>query len=204
MLYWFRKWEEECNYKLFMPSEQGKVFCEILVEGLLRGKTLSRYQAYNIGRNAGFLCVDDIREKENMNSLPDGKGQIFLEPLNMKPAGSEPPPPASPDNKPVDDDINRAHREMIIYQWQRVLGRLINTRNIDYEKQKKKALEIMYGAIYAYASLRGVNQVKTKDILISFIEERINENQTYKPEDSEVLTDLILKRIGGNHAFTET
>jgi len=25
MLYWFRKWEQECNYKLFMPSETGRL-----------------------------------------------------------------------------------------------------------------------------------------------------------------------------------
>jgi len=36
MLYWFRKWELECDYKLFMPGERAKMFCEILVDGLLR------------------------------------------------------------------------------------------------------------------------------------------------------------------------
>ena len=78
MLYWFKKWEQECNYKLFMPSEYGKSFCEILADGLVRGDLRTRYTAYNIGRTAGFLCVDDIREKENLNPLPDGLVGINL------------------------------------------------------------------------------------------------------------------------------
>lgn len=196
MLYWFKKWESECNYKLFMPKEYGKLYCEILVEGLLRGKTISRYQAYNIGRNAGFLCVDDIREMENMNPLPDGKGQIFLEPLNMKEAGTEPPEP-----KPVpnEEEVKSAHRENIDLQWQRVLRNFINVKNIDYQKQRERALDIMYGPLYAFASLRGIGQVEIKEILEQFLEQNLTENQRYKLKDSESLTDRLMERIGENH-----
>src|SRR4030042_2067569 len=37
MLYWFRTWEQEVNRKLFMPSEQGTMFAEILADALVRG-----------------------------------------------------------------------------------------------------------------------------------------------------------------------
>ena len=53
MLYWIRKWEQECNYKLFMPSERGRLFAEILYDALLRGNTTARYAAYNTGRLGG-------------------------------------------------------------------------------------------------------------------------------------------------------
>lgn len=53
---------------------------------LLRGDTLSRYQAYAIGRQWGWLCADDIRELEDLGPLPDGSGQIYLNPMNMVPA----------------------------------------------------------------------------------------------------------------------
>lgn len=52
----------------------------------LRGDLRSRYQAYAIGRQWGWLSADDIRELEDENPLPDGQGQTYLEPLNMRPA----------------------------------------------------------------------------------------------------------------------
>lgn len=64
------------------------------LRGRLRGDTLQRYQAYQLGRNAGFLCVDEIREAEDLPPLPDGAGKTFLQPLNMGDAGD--PPAATP------------------------------------------------------------------------------------------------------------
>jgi len=57
--------------------------------GLLRGDTASRFAAYAIGRQWGWLNADDIRAFEDLNPLPDGQGQAYLEPLNMVSAGSE-------------------------------------------------------------------------------------------------------------------
>lgn len=57
--------------------------------GLLRGDTPSRFAAYAVGRQWGWLSVDDIRALEDLNPLPDGAGQVYLEPLNMVPAGSQ-------------------------------------------------------------------------------------------------------------------
>lgn len=58
------------------------------LNGLMRGDIASRYAAYAIGRQWGWLNVDDIRAREDENPLPDGQGQTYLEPLNMVPAGS--------------------------------------------------------------------------------------------------------------------
>lgn len=184
MYYWFRKWEQECNYKLFMPAERKSLFCEILVDGLLRGKTISRYQAYNIGRNAGFLCVDDIREKENMNSLPDGKGQIFLEPLNMKPAGTEP--------EPDKDSIRQAHRDLIVSQILRVIRKKFTT----FESQRNFAKTILFEPVNAYAStLEGDIEVRGR--LDNTIDELISNKLS--EDDAGELADRIIERIGDNH-----
>lgn len=78
---WLTKWEQEINTKLFLPAERQKYFSEFLVDSLLRGDIKSRYEAYNIGRNGGWLSANDIRAKENMNAI-DG-GDIYLVPLNM-------------------------------------------------------------------------------------------------------------------------
>jgi hypothetical protein len=65
----------------------------------------SRYAAYAVGRQWGWLSADDIRTLENMNPLPDEQGKIYLVPMNMIPADKaedvaeaqikppEPPPP---------------------------------------------------------------------------------------------------------------
>jgi HK97 family phage portal protein len=64
----------------------GVFFAEHLFDALLRGKTLDRFQAYRIASNgASWMNADDIAELENRNPLPDGKGQIYLAPLNEAP-----------------------------------------------------------------------------------------------------------------------
>ena len=54
---------------------------------LLRGDTLTRYQAYALAIQWGWLCPDDIRELEDLNPIPDGAGGTYLRPMNMIPAG---------------------------------------------------------------------------------------------------------------------
>ena len=52
----------------------------------MRGDIRSRYQAYAIGRQNGWLSANDIREKENENPLPDEQGDIYTIPTNTIPA----------------------------------------------------------------------------------------------------------------------
>ena len=47
-----------------------ELFAEFLVEGLLRGDTITRYQAYEIGLRNGWLTVGEVRRRENLNPLP--------------------------------------------------------------------------------------------------------------------------------------
>jgi HK97 family phage portal protein len=77
---WLVRTEQEINRKLFMPSERD-LFAEHKVDALLRGDIKGRYEAYQIGRNTGFLSANDIRSLENMNPIEDG--DIYLVPLNM-------------------------------------------------------------------------------------------------------------------------
>jgi len=76
---WLVSMEQELVFKLF----SGDYFPEFLIEGLLRGDIKTRYEAYAIGRQWGWLSADDIRERENMNRLPNNQGQQYLIPLNM-------------------------------------------------------------------------------------------------------------------------
>ena len=196
MFYWFRKWEQECNYKLFSPAERKSMFCEILVDGLLRGKTLSRYQAYNIGRNAGFLSVNDIREKENMNTIGQ-EGDVYLEPMNMQPAGTE-PSPAEP-KKIEGDNIRNAHRALIISQLSRVITK--RNKGDSFETSRTFAKKILYEPACAFASTLNRN-IEVRGRLDNIIDELINENIKLIEKDVGELADTIIERIGGNHATT--
>jgi HK97 family phage portal protein len=49
-----------------------------------RADIKTRYAAYATGRMWGWLSVNDIRELEDMNRIPEG--DVYLQPLNMVPA----------------------------------------------------------------------------------------------------------------------
>ncbi|MFM9563258.1 MULTISPECIES: phage portal protein [Streptomyces] len=86
---WLTRWEQAVLTQLLLPEERVTYFAEHLVDALLRGNTIARYQAYAVGRQWGWLSANDVREKENLNPV-DG-GDAYLVPLNMVPAGSGKP-----------------------------------------------------------------------------------------------------------------
>lgn len=92
------RWEQTLIRDLLLEEDRAEYFVEFLVEGLLRGDIKSRYEAYAVARNWGWLSVNDIRERENLNKVPDG--DIYLQPLNMIEAGKDPPEPAAPPPPP--------------------------------------------------------------------------------------------------------
>ncbi|MBE1208118.1 phage portal protein [Aminobacter carboxidus] len=67
-------------------DEREEYYIEFNLDGLMRGDIHSRYRAYAIGRQWGWLNADDIRGRENMDDLPDGQGKTYLTPMNMTPA----------------------------------------------------------------------------------------------------------------------
>lgn len=71
------------------PSEREIYKIEHNLEGLMRGDILSRYRAYAIGRQWGWLSVNKILERENENTIGT-EGDEYLVPLNMVPAGEDP------------------------------------------------------------------------------------------------------------------
>lgn len=82
---WLVRWEQAIWRDLLTEQEQGAYFAEHLVDGLLRGDTLSRYQAYAMGRQNGWLSANDVRERENLNPIEGG--DEYLSPLNMVAVG---------------------------------------------------------------------------------------------------------------------
>lgn len=82
---WLVRWEQAIEQRLMSSMERESLFVRFNADGLLRGDTLSRYQAYQIGRQSGFLSANDIRLLEDWNPIEGG--DEYLVPLNMVPAG---------------------------------------------------------------------------------------------------------------------
>lgn len=84
--------EQRISKSLIEPlgyGEPGEYFCEFLIEALMRGDQESRYKAYAIGRNWGWLSANDVRTLENMNPIVGG--DTYLSPLNMTGVGDDDP-----------------------------------------------------------------------------------------------------------------
>ncbi len=64
-----------------------RFYFEFNVASLLRGDIKTRFGAYAVARQWGWLSVNEIRRRENMNGIGPS-GDRYMEPLNMAPAGS--------------------------------------------------------------------------------------------------------------------
>jgi len=95
---WLIRFEQEVWAKLLLPQEQDQYYAEHLVDSVLRADIEQRYKAYAIGRNWGFLSVNDVRAKENMPPVPNG--DVYLQPLNMQPLQA-PSGPSAPSATPA-------------------------------------------------------------------------------------------------------
>ena len=64
--------ENEMNLKLFRTNELGYKFIEFNVNGLLRGDVKSRNEAYKTAITNGYMSINEVRQKENLNSIAGG------------------------------------------------------------------------------------------------------------------------------------
>jgi HK97 family phage portal protein len=82
---WITRLEQGFEKALLLPSEQGEYFIKFNVDGLLRGDYQSRMSGYAVGIQNGFMSVNDIRDLEDMNEVPEERGgNIYMVNGNMK------------------------------------------------------------------------------------------------------------------------
>ncbi len=88
---------------LLQRERDAGYFVENLIDGLLRGDLVSRYNAYAIGKQNGWLTTNKILAMENMNTI-GAKGDVYTVPLNMSVLGDDgmplPVPAAAPAGAP--------------------------------------------------------------------------------------------------------
>lgn len=105
--YWLGLWEQAIARDLILEDDPH--FAEFVIEGLLRGDIKTRYEAYSIAINTGFMSRNEVRVKESMNQ-EEGLDE-FLQPLNMGGADrvSDVPSPNQPSG-PTEAPQERAFR----------------------------------------------------------------------------------------------
>jgi hypothetical protein len=118
---WAVRLEKAAMRQLLSVPEQGIYFTEFLMDGMLRGDTQSRYAAYAIGRQWGWLSANDIRAMENLNALPNSAGDKYLTPMNMVDAAQAAPAP----------QIKNALRSLVMDAARRIEERTGDDRNTD-------------------------------------------------------------------------
>jgi HK97 family phage portal protein len=89
---WLVRHEQAIYRDMLTPEERKTIFAKYIVEGMLRGDALSRYQSYQLAINNTILTPNEIRELEDRN--PVEGGDVLFTPLNMIELGKEPPAPA--------------------------------------------------------------------------------------------------------------
>ena len=86
--YNLRAWLTRIEAALSRMLPRGQ-FVRFNVDALLRGDIKSRYEAHAIAINNGFASPDEVRAHEDLPPVPGGAGQLFRQPLNMGPLGSD-------------------------------------------------------------------------------------------------------------------
>jgi len=81
--------EQVLNLNLIPESQRNQFSISFNMDALLRGNVEARYNAYRIGRESGFLSVNEIRRMEGLNGIGE-KGDTYLQPLNFTELGSAP------------------------------------------------------------------------------------------------------------------
>lgn len=80
---YFTRIQQRIWMQLLNPAEQRYLYAKFLLLALLRGDSHARGEYYWKLFQMGAISPDDIRELEEMNPLPDGRGDVYLVPRNL-------------------------------------------------------------------------------------------------------------------------
>lgn len=167
LLPWLRRWEQAVSARLLDETERQTHYCEFLVDGLLRGDIQSRYSAYSIGRQWGWLSADDVRRLENMEALPGGVGEQYLVPLNMVDAATDQAIAQEPQPKRDASFLRPVLAQLVERYSERVAKSKKSAKS-----QEKVIFDGLKPAVSAYLQALGDAQAEQRgeQILLDFIE----------------------------------
>jgi len=74
---WLTRIEQAMGKSLLTETEKEKYFIEHLTQGFLRADTKTRFESYKVAIDAGFLTIDEVRQLENMNTIPEPAKKVL-------------------------------------------------------------------------------------------------------------------------------
>jgi hypothetical protein len=159
---WLVRFEQEFDEKIFRKNNL--FYTRHVVDGLLRGDQKSRFDAYAIARNWGWMSPNDVLELEDRNPLPPDIGDVYLIPANMMRADQMPTAP-------------RETAERIVRQEHKLLDArgMAGTYDDDFQKRLMNEMNISRKAAWTYASRARHLNLIAKDHELS--EESVRENK---------------------------
>lgn len=158
---WMVRDEKAMRRDLLVGNQRQKILIEYLVSALLRGDISSRYQAYSIGHQNGWLSANDIRELENMNPI-DG-GDDYLQPLNMTPIGTG--------GQRFSRENQKAQGEPAYLRvYEDVMRRLVRREVADIGRSSKRRQDTGEWAARFYADLQPVIREMLEPVVMAHTE----------------------------------
>lgn len=79
---WLTRIESYFSQPTVTPSN---ITCAFNLDARMRGNTITRYQAWTLGRNGGWLSSNDIRAKENLPDIAGTGGDAYWGAMNFAP-----------------------------------------------------------------------------------------------------------------------
>jgi HK97 family phage portal protein len=80
---WLIRWKQECTRKLFTMPDHEMFYLDFDTTYLLMADMKSRYESYAVGRNNGFMTINDINRRERLPLLPPEIGDTHLRASTM-------------------------------------------------------------------------------------------------------------------------
>lgn len=138
LLPWCVKLENAFDAKFFEGTD---FFLKHNLAGIVRGDLMARYEAYAIGRQWGWLSVDDVRESEDMNPIEGEGGDTYLSPMNMVPADQVGEVPERTPREPVAPakaaDLHSSFRRLALEAAQRCVTKEVKAVGNAWKKHAK-------------------------------------------------------------------
>lgn len=103
---WLVKFEEAIYKRLIPANDKQNFFAEFLIDRMLRGDIKTRYEAYGVGLDRGFLSINDVRRMENMNEVKFGDKYykaVNLAPIDQPAPQTLPAPAPAPQPEPQEE-----------------------------------------------------------------------------------------------------
>lgn len=169
---WLKRWEHAIETQL-IPLRANDLFVRFQTNSLLRGDFKTRTEGYASAIQNGYMSRDEVRNLEDMNPIPEGKGEEFLIPLNLGVAGEDPA-----DQEPAASDVDEE-------------------RGLEFEKR----VDTLFDDIFIRLITKEANAVKRKlksEAPLKSLNDFYEKHQSTMREQLIDVCEIIQKDSGAN------